>query len=61
MDSGVTLKQRRILGATPIGLIIERLLAHIVISLVEEQCATLLADHIAEAGNICKEAENGAR
>lgn len=56
MNSGMTLEQRRILGATPVDFVIQRLLAHIVISLVEEQRATLLADHVAKAGDVCKEA-----
>lgn len=52
VDAPMALEQCCILCATPVGLVVERLLAHIVVSLVEQQCATLLADHVAKVGNV---------
>lgn len=52
VHSSVTLEHCRVLSAAPIGLIIQGFLADIVEALVQEQDAALLADHIAEVGQI---------
>lgn len=52
VNAAMTLEQCCVLRATPVGLVVQGLLAHIVISLVEQQGATLLADHVAKVGNV---------